>query len=247
MTIVLHASLTLSWYFEDERTPAADALLDRVTEIGATVPTLPRLEVAQGPQVAIRRKRCDVAFRDRALAELHACRFRWTWRPMGSPGPRHCNWPLVSGSAFATHATLSWRSGRMFRLARAMCCSARRRWRWAFRRWVRRCSLAGEIRAFADSLRRLLVAVEPPLREPISGMRHRERATPPRSPVAERCRPANHDTFVAPTTHTTSNRFSLIATHSSLPATQSAICRSDVPLRMAGSSLVKPGYDGMGV
>lgn len=70
MTIVLDASLTLSWYFEDERTPAADALLDRVTEIGATVPTLRRLEVAKGLQVAIRRKRCDVAFRDRALAEL---------------------------------------------------------------------------------------------------------------------------------------------------------------------------------
>lgn len=70
MTIVLDASLTLSWYFEDERTPAADALLDRVTEAGAVVPVLWRLEVANGLQVAIRRKRCDTAFRDRALAEL---------------------------------------------------------------------------------------------------------------------------------------------------------------------------------
>lgn len=70
MTIVLDASLTLSWVFEDERTPAADALLDRVTEAGAVVPALWRLEVANGLQVAIRRKRCDAAFRDRALAEL---------------------------------------------------------------------------------------------------------------------------------------------------------------------------------
>jgi hypothetical protein len=29
VTLVIDASLTLSWYFEDERTPAADALLDR--------------------------------------------------------------------------------------------------------------------------------------------------------------------------------------------------------------------------
>ena len=68
--MVLDASLTLSWYFDDERTPAADRLLDRVTDDGAVVPALWRLEVANGLQVAIRRKRCDVAFRDRALAEL---------------------------------------------------------------------------------------------------------------------------------------------------------------------------------
>jgi predicted nucleic acid-binding protein len=70
MSVVLDASLTLSWYFEDERTPAADQVLDRVAETGAVVPVLWRLEVANGLQVAIRRKRCDAAFRDRALAEL---------------------------------------------------------------------------------------------------------------------------------------------------------------------------------
>ena len=32
--MVLDASLTLSWYFEDEGTPAANALLDRVAEAG---------------------------------------------------------------------------------------------------------------------------------------------------------------------------------------------------------------------
>jgi hypothetical protein len=30
VSLVLDASLTLSWYFEDERTQAADAPLDRV-------------------------------------------------------------------------------------------------------------------------------------------------------------------------------------------------------------------------
>ena len=70
MTIVLDASLALSWYFEDERTAAADRLLDRVAGAGAVVPGLWRLEVANGLQMAIRRRRCDVAFRDRALTEL---------------------------------------------------------------------------------------------------------------------------------------------------------------------------------
>jgi len=30
VSLVLDASLTLSWYFEDERTPAIDAVLDQV-------------------------------------------------------------------------------------------------------------------------------------------------------------------------------------------------------------------------
>ena len=38
MILVLDASLALSWYFEDERTPAADALLDQVANAGAVVP-----------------------------------------------------------------------------------------------------------------------------------------------------------------------------------------------------------------
>ncbi len=48
MSLVLDTSLTLSWYFEDERTPIADGLLERVAEQGAYVPTLWRLEVANG-------------------------------------------------------------------------------------------------------------------------------------------------------------------------------------------------------
>jgi predicted nucleic acid-binding protein len=69
VTLVIDASLTLSWYFEDERTPAADALLNQVTNTGAVVLSLWRLETANGLQVAIRRKRI-VAFRDRALIHL---------------------------------------------------------------------------------------------------------------------------------------------------------------------------------
>ncbi len=70
MSLVLDASLTLSWFFKDERTPGADAVLTEVTENGAVVPALWRLEVANALQMAIGRKRIDAAFRDSALAQL---------------------------------------------------------------------------------------------------------------------------------------------------------------------------------
>lgn len=70
MSLVLDASLTMTRYFDDESTPATDALLDRVAEAGAVAPTVWRLEVANALQMAIRRKRIDDAYRDGALAEL---------------------------------------------------------------------------------------------------------------------------------------------------------------------------------
>lgn len=70
MSLVLDTSLTLSWYFEDERTAQANALLDRVVDEGAVVPGLWRLEVASGFQTAIRRKRATAEYRDRALEAL---------------------------------------------------------------------------------------------------------------------------------------------------------------------------------
>ena len=70
MSLVVDASLTLSWYFADERSAEADAILDRIAETGAIVPVLWRLEVANGLQVAIRRKRIDADFRDRAIQQL---------------------------------------------------------------------------------------------------------------------------------------------------------------------------------
>jgi len=70
MSLVIDASLTVTWYFEDETTPAADAILDRVAAAGAVVPTLWRLEVANAFQSAIRRKRITALYRDRSLTEL---------------------------------------------------------------------------------------------------------------------------------------------------------------------------------
>jgi len=70
LSLVIDAALTLTWYFEDEATPATDELLDTVARNGAVVPPLWRLEVANGFQSSIRRKRIDVAYRDASLADL---------------------------------------------------------------------------------------------------------------------------------------------------------------------------------
>jgi predicted nucleic acid-binding protein len=70
--LVLDPSLTLSWYFEDERTAAADDVLDQVVDDGAVVPALWRIEVLNAFQMGIRRKRLDSTFRNTALAKLGA-------------------------------------------------------------------------------------------------------------------------------------------------------------------------------
>jgi predicted nucleic acid-binding protein len=60
----------MTWYFEDEATPATEELLDRVARSGAVAPSPWRLEVANGFQSAIRRKRIDSAYRDASIADL---------------------------------------------------------------------------------------------------------------------------------------------------------------------------------
>ena len=70
MSLVIDSSVTLSWFFEDERTAASDTVLRQVAESGATVPSLWRLEVANALHMAVRRKRIKAAFRDATLADL---------------------------------------------------------------------------------------------------------------------------------------------------------------------------------
>lgn len=70
MSLVIDASLTVTWYFDDEATPATERVLDSVSESGALVPTLWRLEVANAFQSAIRRKRITPNYRDQSLSEL---------------------------------------------------------------------------------------------------------------------------------------------------------------------------------
>ena len=70
MTLIIDASLTIAWYFDDESSEQTDAVFDRVRSSGAIVPALWRLEVANALQVAVRRRRIDTAYRDRVLRRL---------------------------------------------------------------------------------------------------------------------------------------------------------------------------------
>jgi predicted nucleic acid-binding protein len=72
VSLVIDSSMTLAWYFEDERTVASIAVLNQVAEEGAIVPALWRLEVLNGLQVAVRRGRIDIAYRDASLADLQS-------------------------------------------------------------------------------------------------------------------------------------------------------------------------------
>jgi predicted nucleic acid-binding protein len=72
VSLVIDSSMTLAWYFEDERTAASIAVLNQVAEEDAIVPALWRLEVLNGLQVAVRRGRIDIAYRDASLADLQS-------------------------------------------------------------------------------------------------------------------------------------------------------------------------------
>lgn len=56
MNIVLDASMTLAWLFEDAQTDQVLATINHVYMGGAGVPPLWRCEVANGLQMAIRRR-----------------------------------------------------------------------------------------------------------------------------------------------------------------------------------------------
>ncbi|MBV9538159.1 MAG: type II toxin-antitoxin system VapC family toxin [Acidisphaera sp.] len=70
MTLVLDASITIAWFFADERTEAAHAVMRRVVTDGAIVPSLWRLEVANVLRNAVRRGRCNETYVDRSLARF---------------------------------------------------------------------------------------------------------------------------------------------------------------------------------
>jgi predicted nucleic acid-binding protein len=85
--LVLDGSAALAWCFEDEATPTIDRLFEGIALHGAVVPALWRLEVANGLQAGIRRRRLDSSRRDGLLAALAKLdirtdpdtdRFAWT-------------------------------------------------------------------------------------------------------------------------------------------------------------------------
>ena len=70
MSIILDASMTLAWLFEDEQTDQVLATINHVYMGGASVPPLWRYEVANGLQMAIRRQRITPDYRTRCLDKI---------------------------------------------------------------------------------------------------------------------------------------------------------------------------------
>jgi len=70
MSLVLDSSAALAWIYADETTEAIRHVFDLLTENGAWVPGLWRLEVANILEIGVRRGRHDTAFRDATLADL---------------------------------------------------------------------------------------------------------------------------------------------------------------------------------
>jgi predicted nucleic acid-binding protein len=70
VSLVLDSSATLAWVYSEETTDAISDVLARLTDRGAWVPAVWRLEVANVLEMNVRRGRHDAAFRDAALADL---------------------------------------------------------------------------------------------------------------------------------------------------------------------------------
>ena len=74
MTLVVDASIALSWHFEDESSPYAEQALNAVVTDGAFVPFHWKAEIANGLLMGIRRKRITAADRSQILGDLEKLR-----------------------------------------------------------------------------------------------------------------------------------------------------------------------------
>jgi predicted nucleic acid-binding protein len=70
VSFVVDSSATLAWVYRDETTSAVSEIFASLTEGGAWVPALWKLEVANVLEMGVRRGRHDAAFRDATLADL---------------------------------------------------------------------------------------------------------------------------------------------------------------------------------
>ena len=70
MSLILDSSATLAWVYGDETNEAIRHVFDLVSDNGAWVPALWRLEVANILEMGVRKGRTDAAFRDAVLADL---------------------------------------------------------------------------------------------------------------------------------------------------------------------------------
>src|SRR5438552_4154131 len=70
MSLVLDSSVTLAWVYSDETTASVSQVFELLSQSGAWVPQVWRLEVANVLEMGVRRKRHDGDFRDATLADL---------------------------------------------------------------------------------------------------------------------------------------------------------------------------------
>jgi predicted nucleic acid-binding protein len=70
VSLVLDSSATLAWIYQDEVSDVTQQIFELVANSRAWVPTIWRLEVANGLQTGVRRGRIDAAYRDLALGDL---------------------------------------------------------------------------------------------------------------------------------------------------------------------------------
>jgi predicted nucleic acid-binding protein len=70
MPFVLDASMTMSWCFDDERTPETEAVLLQLSSTHAEVPTIWPYEVANALASSIRRRRMNYAQAEAFLKRL---------------------------------------------------------------------------------------------------------------------------------------------------------------------------------
>jgi predicted nucleic acid-binding protein len=70
MSLVLDCSPALAWFYQDENSPLADDIMQRVVAGGAWVTSIWRLEIANGLRTGLRHDRIDAIERDRAILEL---------------------------------------------------------------------------------------------------------------------------------------------------------------------------------
>ena len=68
--MVLDSSVALAWVYREERSDAIAAVFEQVTEAGAWIPSLWRLEIANVLEMGVRRGRIDATFRDATLADF---------------------------------------------------------------------------------------------------------------------------------------------------------------------------------
>lgn len=70
MSLVLDTSATIAWVYVGETSRPVREVFDQVTESGAWVPSIWRLEIANVLEMGVRRGRHDAAFREMTLADL---------------------------------------------------------------------------------------------------------------------------------------------------------------------------------